>query len=157
MNFPLIGLHAGLGELGALLFFWAFIELLGGQASNIRRARLAVLIGTVFLVGAWLAGGFYYVEIYGSAVKPFIKDGPLPWAHGVAMETKEHVFLFLPFLAVFAWGLMQRLGHVMDSQRQARVAALYATGVVVVLSGTMALMGFLVSSGFRSALEGLLS
>jgi len=157
MNFPLIGLHAGLGELGALLFFWAFVELLSGQASNIRRARLAILIGTVFLVGAWIAGGFYYVEIYGSEVKPFIKEGPLPWAHGVAMETKEHVFLFLPFLAVFAWGLMQRLGHVMDSERQARVAALYATGAVVVLSGTMALMGFLVSSGFRSALEGLLS
>ena len=157
MNFPLIGLHAGLGELGALLFFWAFVELLSGQASNIRRARLAILIGTVFLVGAWIAGGFYYVEIYGSEVKPFIKEGPLPWAHGVAMETKEHVFLFLPFLAVFAWGLMQRIGHVMDSERQARVAALYATGAVVVLSGTMALMGFLVSSGFRSALEGLLS
>ena len=58
---------------------------------------------------------------------------------------------------ILAWGLMQRLGHVMDSRRQARIAALYATGAVVVLSGTMALMGFLVSSGFRSALEGLLS
>jgi len=156
MNFPLIGLHAGIGELGALMFFWAFIELIGGHTSNIRRARLAVLMGTVFLVGAWLAGGFYYVEIYGSEVKPFIKEGPMPWAHGVAMETKEHVFLFLPFLGAFAWGLMQRLGHVMDSDRRARVAALYATGSVVVLSGAMALMGFLVSSSFRAALEVML-
>lgn len=156
MNFPLIGLHAGLGEIGALMFFWAFIELLGGQTRNVQRARLAVLLGTVFLVGAWLVGGFYYVEIYGSEVKPFIKEGPLPWAHGVAMETKEHVFLFLPFLGVFAWGLMQRLGHVMDSDRQARVAALYATGAVVILSGAMALTGFLISSSFRSALEALL-
>ncbi|MBT8039590.1 MAG: hypothetical protein KJO70_02745 [Gammaproteobacteria bacterium] len=156
MNFPLIGLHAGLGELGALLFFWAFVELVGGQARNIRRARLAVLLGTLFLIGAWFAGGFYYVEFYGNEVKPLIKEGPMPWAHGVAMETKEHVFLFLPFLGVFAWGLMQRLGHVMDSDRQARAAALYATGAVVLLSGTMALMGFLVSSSYRAALEAML-
>jgi len=156
MNFPLIGLHAGFGEFAALMFFWAFIELVGGQASNIRRARLAVLLGTIFLISAWLAGGYYYVEIYGSEVKPFIKEGPLPWAHGVAMETKEHVFLFLPFLGVFAWGIMQRLGHVMDSDRRARAAALYATGAIVALSGLIALMGFLVSTGFRSALEAML-
>jgi hypothetical protein len=153
MNYPLIGLHAGLGEFAALMFAWAFIELLSSGDANIRRARLAVLIGTLFLVSAWIGGGYYYVELYGSQVKPFIKEGPLPWAHGVAMETKEHVFLFLPFLGAFAWVILKRLGHTMGSDARARSAALWATGTVVVACGCMAMMGFLVSTGFRSALE----
>ena len=155
MNAPLIGLHAGLGEFAALMFAWAFIALLSAGEANVRRARVAVLLGTLFLVAAWLGGGYYYVSIYGSEVKPFIKEGPMPWAHGVAMETKEHVFLFLPFLGAFAWGLMQRLGSTIGSDARARAAALWTTGSVVVACGFMAFMGFLVTTGFRSALEGL--
>lgn len=156
MSFPLIGLHAGLGEIAALMFAWAFIELVSGQVSNIRRARLAVTIGTFFLVAAWIGGGFYYVEIYGNEVKPLIKEGPMPWAHGVAMEVKEHVFLFLPFLGAFSWALLKRHGQSMDSDQGVRAAALLATGTVVVLCAFMALMGFLVSTAFRSALEAML-
>ncbi|MEE4216791.1 MAG: hypothetical protein V2I48_04230 [Xanthomonadales bacterium] len=157
MNFPLIGIHAWFGEVAALMFIWAFIEMFSGQASNIRRARFAVLCGVLFLVAAWIAGGFYYVGIYGSEVKPFIKEGPLPWAHGVAMETKEHVFIFLPFLGALAWSVMQRFGHMMEADPRARAAGLYATGAAAILAGFMALTGFLVSSGFRSALEQLVA
>lgn len=153
MNFPLIGLHAALGELAALMFAWAFIELLSAGEANVRRARLGAMLGTLFLVAAWVGGGYYYVELYGSSIKPFIKDGPLPWAHGVAMETKEHVFLFLPFLGALAWVVLQRFGHAIASDPRARSAALWATGSVVVTCGLMALMGFLVTTGYRSALE----
>ena len=153
MTFPLIGLHAWLGEFAALMFVWAFIELFSGSESNIRRAKRAVLLGVAFIFAAWFAGGFYYVEFYGPDVKPWIKEGPLPWAHKVVMETKEHVFLFLPFLSLMAYGLMQRLGGQMHHDRGARVAALYAVGSVAVIAGTMALFGFMVSSGFRAALE----
>jgi len=93
------------------------------------------------------------VEFYGSTVKPFIKEGPYPWAHKVVMETKEHVFLFLPFLGLLAWGLMQRRGSWMANDGCARVAAMYAVGSVAVIAASMALFGFLVSSGFRAALE----
>lgn len=157
MNFPLIGLHAWLGEFAALMFVWAFIELLTGADPNIRRARNAVLLGLFFLFGAWFVGGHYYVDIYGAQVKPFIKDGPMPWAHGVVMETKEHVFLFLPFLGLLAWGLLRRMGGGADHKPGDRKAALYAVGSVAVLAGGMALLGFLVSSGFRAALEGMVS
>lgn len=153
MSFPLIGLHAWFGELAALMFIWAFIEVFSGQASNIRRAKFAVLMGVLFIFAAWFGGGYYYVEIYGSEVKPFIKEGPMPWAHKVVMETKEHIFLFLPFLGVLAWGLMQRQGQDIVTNSRARLAALYATGSIAVLAASMALMGFLVSSGFRAALE----
>ena len=153
MTFPLIGLHAWLGEFAALMFIWAFIELFSGADSNIRRAKLAVLLGVIFLFAAWFAGGFYYVEFYGSGVKPLIKEGPFPWAHKVVMETKEHVFLFLPFLGLLAYGLMQCLGSKMSHDRRTRVAAMYAVGSVAVIAAGMALFGFLVSSGFRAALE----
>jgi hypothetical protein len=153
MTFPLIGLHAWLGEFAALMFVWAFIELYSGAVSNISRAKLAVLLGVVFLFGAWFAGGFYYVEFYGAGVKPLIKEGPLPWAHKVVMETKEHVFLFLPFLGLLAYGLLQRLGNQMAQDRRACIAAMYAVGSVAVIAAGMALLGFLVSSGFRAALE----
>jgi len=52
MTFPLIGLHAWLGEFAALMFVWAFIELFSGADSNIRRAKLAILLGVVFLFAA---------------------------------------------------------------------------------------------------------
>lgn len=106
MSISLLGLHAWMGEFAAFLFAWAFIELLTGQRANVRRARLAALAGIVFIFGAWSAGGFYYVEIYGSEVKPFIEEGPWPWAHQAVMETREHVFLFLPFLSVLAFSIM---------------------------------------------------
>lgn len=153
MDFPLIGLHAWLGEFAALMFVWAFIEMLSGAAENVRRARLVTLLGLFFIFAAWLAGGFYYVEIYGDAVKPLIKEGPMPWAHNIVMETKEHVFIFLPFLGLLAYGLLQRLGDAMPGDPVARRAAKYSLGLLAVMTGGMALFGFLVSSGFRAALE----
>jgi hypothetical protein len=56
MTFPLIGLHAWIGEFAALMFVWAFIELYSGTDSNIRRAKHAVLLGLVFLLGPGLPG-----------------------------------------------------------------------------------------------------
>ena len=40
---------------------------------------------------------------------------------------------------------------------RARTAALYAVGSVAAIAASMALMGFLVSSGFRAALEQIVS
>src|SRR3989344_8712170 len=95
----LIGVHAGFGELGLAAFFWVAIELLSGQPANLRRARRVAVVGLLALLLSWVLGGYYYVVHYGPEVKPLIKKGPMPWAHGIIMETKEHVFLFLPFMA----------------------------------------------------------
>lgn len=149
----LIGIHAFLGEAGALAFLWVLVELLNPSETRLRRARLAALLGTLFLIGAWIAGGFYYVAEYGAAVKPIIKAGPLPWAHTVITETKEHVFLFLPFLAVVVWGLLRRFQNELLENRDLRVAVVLLAGLIVLLAFAMAGMGFLISSGFRAALE----
>ncbi|OGG78484.1 hypothetical protein A3A36_01600 [Candidatus Kaiserbacteria bacterium RIFCSPLOWO2_01_FULL_52_12b] len=149
----LIGVHAALGEIGALAFLWVVVELLNPSESRLRRARIAALLGVLFLIGAWVTGGFYYVTEYGAAVKPIIKAGPLPWAHSVITETKEHVFLFLPFLAILVWGLLRRFANELLQNRQARIAVILISAVIVLLAFAMAGMGFIISSGFRAALE----
>ena len=140
----LIALHAALGEAGALAFLWVLVELLN---------RIAAFLGVLFLTASWVAGGFYYVTEYGAAVKPLIKSGPLPWAHSVITETKEHVFLFLPFLAILAWGLLTRFRDEFMQNRDLRIATILVAGLVVLMAFAMAGMGFIISSGFRAALE----
>lgn len=149
----LIGIHAALGEAGALTFLWVMVEMLNPSESRLRRARIAALLGVLFLIGAWFFGGFYYITEYGAAVKPIIKSGPMPWAHEVITETKEHVFLFLPFLAILALGLLNRYHTEFLQNRNFRIAVLLLSGLIVLMAFAMAGMGFIISSGFRAALE----
>jgi len=150
---PLIGLHAVLGELGALAFLWVLVELLNPTESRVQRARIVALIGTVMLIAAWIVGGYYYVTVYGVDVKPLIKEGPLPWAHSVITETKEHVFLFLPFLAALTWGLIERYRGELMTNKNLKIAIVLISALIVLMAFSMAGMGFIISSGLRAALE----
>lgn len=53
----------------------------------------------MFLI-SWGTAAYYYVTYYGSTVKPRILAGTTPVAHTFFMETKEHIFLVLPFVAI---------------------------------------------------------
>ncbi|TSC81911.1 MAG: hypothetical protein G01um101420_694 [Parcubacteria group bacterium Gr01-1014_20] len=150
---PLVGIHIALGEFGALAFLWALVELLNPTEARISRAKKAALLGVVMFFAAWLVGGFYYVDYYGTNVKPIIKGGPTPWAHGVMMETKEHLFLFLPFLAILAWSLIKKYGNMIISDQGLKVSIILLCGLIVLLAFSMAGMGYLISSGFRGAIE----
>lgn len=149
----LIGIHAGLGEMGALAFLWVLVELLNPTESRLRRARIAAAIGTSFLLASWVTGGIYYLTDYQAVVKPVIKAGPLPWAHSVITETKEHLFLFLPFLAVLVWGMLSRFRGELVANRGLRFSVILCAGLIVLMAFSMAGMGYVISSGFRAALE----
>ena len=140
-----IGIHASFGELGALAFLWAFVELLNPTPQRTKRATIAAWIGLIAILTSWVFGGFYYVDVYGVDVKPIIKAGPSPWAHSVIMEAKEHLFLFLPFLAALAVATLHK--------GKANKSALKLCGLIVLLAFLMAGFGFLISSGYRDALE----
>lgn len=146
---PLIGIHIGLGELGIIAFLWVFVELLNPSPARIKRAKIASVIGVVSFILAWVSGGAYYLTEYGEVVKPLIKTGPAPWAHYIFTETKEHVFLFLPFIAAFASGLLFTVEDVKKNKK----ALLIISATVVILGFSMAAMGYLISSGAREALE----
>jgi hypothetical protein len=149
----LIGAHAFLGEAGALMFLWVLVELLNPSPERLRRARIVSMLGTFFLIAAWVVGGYYYVKIYGAEIKPIIKGGPMPWAHSIVTETKEHVFLFLPFLAFLAAGMISSVGEKLAENKRLKVALITLCGLIVLFAFAMAALGVTISSGFRSALE----
>jgi len=153
MVHPLIGAHAFLGELGIASFLWVFIELLNPDKKRVQRAKIAALLGTIFIFASWLAGGYYYVQFYGDAVKPIIKAGPQPWAHSIFTEIKEHVFLFLPFLSLLTFYTIKRYEKEIIKNNKVKRAVLLLSIIIIIIGAMMAGMGYLISSGARTALE----
>ena len=153
MPHGLIGLHAFLGEFGIFAFLWLFVELLSPNAQRVRRAKIAAALGTLLLFAAWLIGGYYYVTYYGPEVKPIIKAGPQPVGHSVFMEVKEHIFLLLPVLSLLTLGLLMHTDVLKDDS--SRKAALLLSMLIILIGLSMAGMGYIISTSFRAALEGM--
>jgi len=150
----LIGLHAVLGELSALAFLWVMVEMLSPTEGRIRRAKMIAGFGVILIFLSWITGGYYYLTDYQATVKAVIKAGPYPWAHSVITETKEHVFIFLPFLAIVVWGTLKQYGNdLIENKRDLARAIMILAGFIVLVAFSMAGMGYLISSGMRSALE----
>jgi hypothetical protein len=153
MTDPLIGVHAFLGEMAVFAFFWIFVELFNPGKKTVSRMKLLSGIGMALLLLSWVAGGYYYVTVYGSEVKPLIKAGPQAWAHSVFMETKEHVFLFLPFLGLMVFLLIHSAGDALLRDRRLRQSIQLLSLLIVLMGLAMAGMGYLISTGARNALE----
>ncbi len=151
----LIGVHAIFGELGIVAFLWVFIEMLKPTPSRLRRAKKVAFLGVIFFFASWIVGGYYYVTDYGALVKPIIKEGPQPWAHLVFTESKEHIFLFLPFLSIFVYALIRKYQSPLrgDKDSVVKKAILILCISILVIGVMMAVMGYLISSGYRVALE----
>jgi len=93
--------HSASGGFAALALTWILVEVLYPTKRGLYRARIASYVSSVLIIaGCWIVGGYNYLTSYGSHVKPIIMAGPTPWAHEVAMEGKEHIFIFLPVIAV---------------------------------------------------------
>jgi len=91
-------LHPAFGVLGILAAVWVFSETLNVSAANIGRIRLAAILSAGLMWLAYIVGGYWYVFFYG-ADKALINAGPWPFAHGLVMESKEHIFLSLLLVA----------------------------------------------------------
>ena len=89
-----------IGGLIALIFYYALVPSLVRKSLNLGFLTRFSLFGLVTLLISWVLAGYYYVTFYGQSVKPIIKSGKIPWAHNILMESKEHAFLFLPFLGL---------------------------------------------------------
>lgn len=152
----LVPLHVGLGELAGLAFLWAFVELFRKpNPAGVRRAQWAAMAGLAFVAASWVVGGYYYVNVYGAAVKSVIKEGPTPWAHLIFMETKEHVFLFLPFIGATATALAFTYGGRLTEDASARKGFLALAGLSVLMVFGVGAMGFIVTTGYRDALDAM--
>jgi hypothetical protein len=143
----LIGAHAGFGELGGLFFLWALVEIINHSPRGLERARIASGWGVAFIFLSWIAGGYYYVWHYGNVVKPIILSGSVAWAHKIILESKEHIFIFIPVLALAGHRTIK--GLEINEKTKLLTAAKWLIGIIVLLCFTMAAMGFFVSLAVR--------
>ncbi len=141
----LIGAHAALGEIGVFAFIWVFVEVLNNTKKSLSRASIAARIGTFFMIASWIVGGYYYLKYYGPDVKPLIKEGPMPWAHSIITESKEHIFLFLPFMAILVTGLIENFNT------KIRKNILILSLLIILIGLSMAGLGFMISVGAKVA------
>lgn len=151
----LVFLHSISGGLSALALIWIIIETLYPTDKSLARARIASYL-TAFLItaGCWVVGGYNYLTAYGSQVKPIILAGPHPWAHEVVMETKEHIFVFLPIIA-FALSItlsaLDRDTFLSDVRFKRALTMVACLALFMVL--LMFLMGAIISSAGQTGTE----
>lgn len=138
----LVGLHLGFAILAIDAFFW----LLGEYAAKERhhtRMLIAAVLGFIGFIAAWLIGGYYYVVYYGPLVKPIIKAGAAPWAHSIAMEVKEHIFLFLLPIALTLIFLT------LAKSIRFKGSIMWLIGLVIVMGLSIGGMGYVISAAAR--------
>lgn len=143
----LIGLHLGFAILGIDAFLWLLGEFVA-RAGSASRRMFAAAIGLAGFIGSWLAGGYYYVNFYGTLVKPVIIKGSAPWAHSIAMEAKEHIFLFVVPMAITAL-LLSRLDNVALDSAGLRKPAIFLAGTLAGIGLAVGLMGYIISAAAR--------
>ena len=98
---------------------------------------------------AYIVGGYWYVVYYG-ADKAIIKAGPWPFAHGLFMETKEHLFFMVLMLATFlpiatAGDAVKRAGG--------RTVVLWSSALLVLMILAMEGAGAFISMGAKVGLQ----
>lgn len=145
----LVGIHAVAGELAVFAFLLVSIELLSSTEKTIKRTKIFALAGTILIFISWIAGGYYYVNYYGPNVKPIIKKGSAPWVHSIVMETKEHVFLFLPFLAILVTGIIFKYNAELLENHRAKTSVLLLCALIILITLSIAGMGYLISTAAR--------
>lgn len=140
--------HPTLGVLGVLAGVWVFVETLNASEANARRLWLASLACTLFIAGAWMLGGYWYVNYY-YADKAIILKGPWPWAHNIVMETKEHLF-FIPLVLALYLPFVTRgnLARSKPTRFMAMAVAALIVGSALVIEGGGAIINYGVKVAF---------
>ncbi len=139
-------LHAACGTLAMLAALWTLAELRSAGAASLRRARRAAWSAAAAIGLSFLLGGIVYREVY-PLDKPWILAGPLPWAHGIVMETKEHLFFSLLILACYLPVSLRGLDEGSDPRE--RRPAVTAAVLVVLLVLLMEAGGALTNLGLK--------
>ena len=143
----LIGLHLGFAILSIDAFLWLLGEVVA-NAGSVKRRLIAAVLGLAGYILTWIIGGYYYVNFYGSLVKPIIKAGSAPWAHLIAMEAKEHIFLFVIPISITIL-LLSRLDSGQLQSMGLRKSLIRITLIVAGLGLSLGLMGFIISAAAR--------
>ena len=141
-------LHSLTGGFSVLLFSWIIIEMQNPGPESLNRARLAAYLGVLLTVaGCWIIGGYHYLTTYRENIRGVILSGSQPWAHEVIMETKEHIFLFLPMVAILlALGLQSVSGEGTGIAGEVRRSVIVTAALALFLVILMLVMGAVLSN-----------
>lgn len=138
-------IHVISGVISVFLFGGVALTSLK-QKPSLKILKWFSLLGFLALMISWtISGGYYYVTYYGKAVKPIIQAGATPWIHSVIMETKEHIFLFLPFLALLATLIFWFYGESLAEKPKLKSAVAAVSFLVVIIGIAVALAGISIS------------
>ena len=140
--------HPTFGVLGILAAVWVFVEALNASTGNRQRLRAAALLVTIFMVLAWLFGGYWYL-VYFPTEKALILGGPWPFAQDLFMETKEHLFFVLLILSFY---LPVVAAADLTSSRGARAMVMVVAGFIVLNGLAIEGAGAVVNHGAKLAL-----
>lgn len=144
----LLTTHVVIGLIGVMASYAVLMALLQCKVP-LTFLKGAAFIATISYIVTWFTGGYYYVVFYGKAIKPVIKAGAYPWAHTFFMEAKEHLFLFLPILAIVLSMLATRYGVVFDSNPGLKKYAALLSAITASIGVFMALAGVVISGAVR--------
>ena len=140
-------LHSLTGGSSALLFLWIIIEMQNPGPKSLNRARLAGYLGALLTVtGCWIIGGYNYLTAYRENIRGIILSGPQPWAHEIIMETKEHVFLFLPMVSILLALGLYSINPGLMSEDQVRRAVFVTAALALFMVVLMLVMGSVLSN-----------
>lgn len=144
----LLAIHVILGVAGVIALCAVWMNLLK-QKLPLRFLRSASFLGFLFFLASWFIGGYYYAMYYGAKVKPIIIKGTYAWGHTLFTESKEHVFLFLPFLAAAMFIALLMLGDHIETDEKLKRALTYLTAVIVIIGIIITLSGIAISGAVR--------
>lgn len=151
MSQLILMMHVFFGVLGTLLAVALLVDIMHLSAENRNRIYLMSLVITAFILLSYLVGGYWYVTEY-AADKAIIKAGAWPWAHGFAMEVKEHIFFILLLLSLYLPFVASRIRA--DGGERLKKLALTITGLIIALGLTMDGMGAIIAMGVRMGMKG---
>src|ERR1700722_7858056 len=140
--------HATFGVLGTISALWVFVETLNARDENLTRIRAAALAAAIFMVMAWILGGYWYLHFY-PLERAMILKGPWPFAHNLFMETKEHLFLMTLILSFY---LPIAARDQLPSSAAARRMVLCAAALIVLSGLTVEGVGAVIDHGVKVAL-----
>lgn len=138
--------HVILGIIGVVASYAVWLHGVK-KIPPIQFLKISAGIAFSSFIFSWIAGAYYYVVYYGTAVKPIIKAGASPWAHNFFMEMKEHVFLLLPFLSLVVFGMLLVFGEELGKEENSSLkrALSFLSGIVVLLGFLIAASGIIIS------------
>lgn len=140
--------HIIFGLLAIMAFYAVWLNLIK-QKLNLDFLKFISLSGFLMIVLSWITGGYYYLNYYSPVVGNIVKAGPYPWAHAIFTESKEHIFLFMPFLALIIYAIIWILNERIEQSPALKKSILYLSALTSVLGIIITLSGVIISGAVR--------